>query len=161
MSHTEERNLALTPRNVGTRNRRPNRTIPFELTAIMTRFVSNLSAIKAQFDLAEQLKADGNLQYKDILRSQVVFLDSAFDFFMHEATKYGMVQIFQGIWEKTEKYNNFTVRLGDISDVLRNSEQENWFLNIVNDTYAEDTFMSSEAVIGQLNLIGIKWHPSG
>ncbi len=46
MSHTEERNLALTPRNVGTRNRRPNRTIPFELTAIMTRFVSNLSAIK-------------------------------------------------------------------------------------------------------------------
>lgn len=110
MSHTEERNLALTPRNVGTRNRRPNRTIPFELTAIMTRFVSNLSAIKAQFDLAEQLKADGNLQYKDILRSQVVFLDSAFDFFMHEATKYGMVQIFQGIWEKTEKYNNFTVR---------------------------------------------------
>lgn len=53
------------------------------------------------------------------------------------------------------------VRLGDISDVLRNSEQENWFLNIVNDTYAEDTFMSSEAVIGQLNLIGIKWHPSG
>ena len=114
-----------------------------------------------QFDLAEQLKADGNMQYKDILRSQVVFLDSAFDFFMHEATKYGMVQIFQGIWEKTEKYNNFTVRLGDISDVLRNSEQENWFLNIVNDTYAEDTFMSSEAVIGQLNLIGIKWHPSG
>ena len=102
-----------------------------------------------------------DLQYKDILRSQVVFLDSAFDFFMHEATKYGMVQIFQGIWEKTEKYNNFTVRLGDISDVLRNSEQENWFLNIVNDTYAEDTFMSSEAVIGQLNLIGIKWHPSG
>ena len=80
---------------------------------------------------------------------------------MHEATKYGMVQIFQGIWEKTEKYNNFAVRLGDISDVLRNSEQENWFLNIVNDTYAEDTFMSSEAVIGQLNLIGIKWHPSG
>ena len=44
------------------------------------------------------------MQYKDILRSQVVFLDSAFDFFMHEATKYGMVQIFQGIWEKTEKY---------------------------------------------------------
>lgn len=68
-----------------------------------------------------------------------------------------MMQIFQGAWAKTEKYNNFRIRLGDITDVLHNPEQENWFLDIVNDSYAEDTFMSSEAVIGQLNLIGIKW----
>ncbi|MGN0483508.1 MAG: HEPN domain-containing protein [Lachnospiraceae bacterium] len=97
------------------------------------------------------------MQYKDILRSQIVFLDSAFDFFMHEITKYGMVQMFHGNWEKTPKYNNFTVRLGDISDVLKNVEQENWFLDIVNNSYAEDTFMSSEAVTGQLNLIGVEW----
>ena len=76
---------------------------------------------------------------------------------MHEVTKYGMVQIFQGVWSKTERYNNFTIRLGEISDVLRNPEQENWFLDIVNDSYAEDTFMSADAVIGQLNLIGVKW----
>lgn len=157
MPQTEERNLELTPRSIGTRDRRPNRTIPFELAAITNRFANNLLSIKSQFELVEQLKAEGNLQYKDILRSQIVFLDSAFDFFMHEITKYGMIQIFQGIWRKTERYNNFTIRLGDISDVLQNTEQENWFLDIVNDSYAEDTFMSSEAVIGQLNLIGIKW----
>lgn len=157
MPQTEERNLELIPRNINTRNRRPNRAIQFELTAITNRFANNLLSIKSQFSLVEQLKNDSNLQYKDILRSQIVFLDSAFDFFMHEITKYGMVQIFQGIWEKTEKYNNFTICLGDISEVLQNPEQENWFLDIVNDSYAEDTFMSSEAVISQLNLIGIKW----
>ena len=68
-----------------------------------------------------------------------------------------MNHIFDGTWAKTEKYNNFSIRLGDVSEVLQNPEQENWFLDIVNDTYAEDTFMSSEAVIGQLNLIGVKW----
>lgn len=40
---------------------------------------------------------------------------------------------------------------------MQNPEQENWFLDIVNDSYAEDTFMSANAVIGQLNLIGVKW----
>lgn len=157
MPQTEERNLELTPRSIGTRDRRPSRTIQFELSAITNRFTNNLLSIKSQFELAEQLKAENNIQYKDVLRSQVVFLDSALDFFMHEVTKYGMVQIFQGIWEKTERYDNFTIRLGEISDVLRNPEQENWFLDIVNDSYAEDTFMSADAVIGQLNLIGVKW----
>ena len=157
MPQTEERNLELTPRSVGTRDRRPNRTIQFELLAITNRFINNLSSIKAQFELVEQLNAEGNRQYKDILRSQVVFLDSALDFFMHEVTKYGMIQIFQGVWAKTERYDNFSIRLGEISDVLRNPEQENWFLDIVNDSYAEDTFMSADSVIGQLNLIGVKW----
>lgn len=157
MPQTEERNLELTPRSIGTRNRRPNRTIQFELSAIRDRFTSNLVSIKSHFELAEQLKSEGNMQYKDILRSQVVFLDSALDFFMHEVTKYGMVQIFEGVWEKTKQYDNFTIRLGEISDVLRNPEQENWFLDIVNDSYAEDTFMSAGAVIGQLKLIGVKW----
>lgn len=109
MPQMEERNLELTPRSIGIRDRRPNRTVQFELTDIMNRFVDNLLSIKSQFVLAEQLKNEGNSQYKDILRSQIVFLDSAFDYFMHQITKYGMVQIFQGIWEKTEKYDNFTI----------------------------------------------------
>lgn len=157
MPQTEERNLELAPRTVETRERRSSRTIQFELDAIVTRFNTNLTSIKSQFTLADQLKATGNIHYKDILRSQIVFLDSAFDFFMHEITKYGMNHIFDGTWAKTEKYNNFSIRLGDVSEVLQNPEQENWFLDIVNDTYAEDTFMSSEAVIGQLHLIGVKW----
>lgn len=157
MPQTEERNLELTPRRVGIHDKRPNRTIQFELSAITNRFTNNLSSIKAQFELVEQLKAEGNMQYKDILRSQIVFLDSALDFFMHEVTKYGMVQIFQGVWAKTERYDNFSIRLGEISDILRNPEQENWFLDIVNDSYAEETFMSADSVIGQLNLIGVKW----
>ena len=127
MPQTEERNLELTPRSIGTRDRRPSRTIQFELSAITNRFTNNLLSIKSHFELAEQLKAENNIQYKDVLRSQV------------------------------ERYDNFTIRLGEISDVLRNPEQENWFLDIVNDSYAEDTFMSADAVIGQLNLIGVKW----
>lgn len=154
---TEERNLELIPRVVDTRERRQNRTVPFELIAITTRFDNNLLSIKSQFTLVEKLKNEGNLQYKDVLRSQIVFLESAFDFYMHEITKYGMSRIFQGMWPKTEKYNNFSIRLGDVSEAFQQLEHEGWFLDIVNDTYAEDTFMSHESVIGQLNLIGVSW----
>ena len=157
MPQAEERNLELTSRSTGTRDKRLNRTIQFDRLSILNRFANNLLSIKSQFKLVEQLKAEGNMQYKDVLRAQVVFLDSALDFYMHEVTKYGMVQIFQGVWEKTERYDNFNIRLGEISDVLRNVEQENWFLDIVNDSYVEDTFMSADSVIGQLNLIGVKW----
>lgn len=157
MCQTAERNLELTPRTVGTRERPLIHTIQFELDTIVNRFSNNLDAIKAQFNLVEQLKINNDSQYEDVLRSQIVFLESAFDFFMHEITKYGMMQIFQRIWAKTDKYNNFKLRLGDISDVLQNPEQENWFLDIVNDSYAEDTFMSSDAVTTQLNLIGVNW----
>ena len=157
MPQAEERNLELTERSVGTRERRCSQTVQFELQDIIQHFENNLSSIKAQFELCELLKANENMQYKDILRSQVVFLDSAFDFFMHEVTKYGMMQIFQGVWEKTTRYNNFTIKLEVVSEILQNPEQENWFLDIVNDSYAEDTFMSADTVIGQLNLIGVKW----
>ncbi|MGN1166218.1 MAG: HEPN domain-containing protein [Lachnospiraceae bacterium] len=154
---TEERNLELIPRVVETRDRRQTRTISFELIAITNRFDNNLSSIKSQFELVEKLKNEGNSQYKDVLRSQIVFLESAFDFYVHEITKYGMVRISQGIWPTTDKYDNFSIRLGDVSEALQHTENEGWFLDIVNDTYAEDTFMSSESVISQLNLIGVSW----
>lgn len=157
MSLINEHDLDLTPRITNTRERRPAHTIQFELDIISQRFADNLRSIKIQFGSAERLKNDADLQYKDIFRSQIVFLESAFDFFMHEITKYGMNKIFQGIWPKTEKYNNIKLRLGDVSEAFLNPEQENLFLNIVNDSYAEATFMSYRSVIEQLKLIGVKW----
>lgn len=157
MPQTKERNLELAKRNINKREKRPAHAIPFELTEIMKRFENNIASIQSQFTLMQQLKTENNPHYKDILRSQVVFLDSAFDFFMHEITKYGMGQIFQGNWEKTEKYNNFTLCLGDISDVLQHTECEGWFIDVVNSTFANDTFMDASTVISQLNLIGLHW----
>ncbi len=157
MPQTEERNLELTERNVNIRERRHSHAIQFELQEIRTHFENNISSVKCQFELFEQLNSAGNIQCKDILRTQVVFLESAFDFFMHEITKYGMMQIFQRAWDQTARYNNFTIKLGDVSEALQNPEQENWFLDIVNDSYAEDTFMSADTVVSQLNLIGVQW----
>lgn len=157
MPQSQEPNLELTARVENTRERRSTRNVQFELDAIVEHFANNLNSINEHFDLVEHLESEQNLQYKDVLRSQIVFLDSAFDFFIHEITKYGMYKIFQGVWPNTEKYQNFTLRLGDITDVLQHTEQEGWFLDIVNDTFAEDTLMSADKVISQLNLIGVDW----
>ena len=51
MPQTEERNLELTPRSIGIRDRCPSHTIQFELSAIVNRFISNLLSTKSQFEL--------------------------------------------------------------------------------------------------------------
>lgn len=45
MPQTEERNLELTSRRIGTRDKRPNRTIQFELLDITNRFENNLLSL--------------------------------------------------------------------------------------------------------------------
>ena len=48
MPQEKERNLELSPRRVGTRNRRPGHTVQFALSAITTRFKNNLGSVMNQ-----------------------------------------------------------------------------------------------------------------
>ena len=57
----------------------------FSLDDIKRHFNDSVSLILKQIQLADNLFASGlNEEAKDVLRSQIVFIDSAFDFYMHE-----------------------------------------------------------------------------
>ena len=105
-----DRKLDLNARAEEVREKKIYKTVQFEANEILERFNKNIEEIKKQSELISDLK-DENLEfYKDILRSQIVFLDSAFDFYMHEITKYGMCKIYDGVWKRTEKFNNYTIK---------------------------------------------------
>ena len=55
------------------------------------------------------------------------------------------------------KYKNYKVTLGDVSDPLYNCQMETWFLDHVNTTYEDKTFMGFDKVRDQLNLIGVNY----
>ena len=104
-----DRKLDLNARAEEVREKKIYNTVQFEANEILERFNKNIEEIKKQSELISDLKDDNLEFYKDILRTQIVFLDSAFDFYMHEITKYGMCKIYDGVWKRTEKFNNYTI----------------------------------------------------
>lgn len=153
---SELRNLNLTPRSEESRERRPIHIVSFELDEIMFHFNENIENITNHFTLADQLWAENNIEAaKDIWRSQILFLESALDFYIHEITKYGMPRILNGEWSLTQKFNNYPLNLASVIDAIRNPEDTSWFLESINQTYAASTFMSYSAIKEQMNLIGI------
>lgn len=153
----EERNLDLATRNEDTRDKFHTRVIRFELDQIRQHFAETVQAINAQFDVADELLKSGKeIEGENIWRAQIIFLASAFDFYMHELTKYGMCEIYNENWERTNKYENLQVNMKVIEVALKSGEDIDWFLEFINGYYRTITMVSYESVRDQLNLLGIK-----
>ena len=61
--------------------------------------------------LHDLLKSGKIIEGENIWRAQIVFLASALDFYMHELTKYGLCEIYNENWERTDKYENLQVNM--------------------------------------------------
>lgn len=152
----EKRNLDLMIRNEDTREKFHTEVVRFELDQIMQHFTESIQAIYTQFEVADELIAYGKIKEgENIWRAQIIFLTSAFDFYMHELTKYGLCEIYDENWERTEKYSNLQVGMKTIEIALKSGEDIDWFLEYINDYYKAITMVSYESVKDQLNLLGI------
>ena len=155
MSNT--RNLKLKQRIENVRDKTPIRVVNFDLNDIELHFQVNLNSIKRHCKLADDLVLLGKTdEATDIWRTQIVFLESALDFYLHEITKFGMNKIFNNEWSHTEKFKNYTLRLSDVIQAISNPEDASWFVEHVNSTIMNESFMDFDSIRDQLNLIGIK-----
>ena len=146
----------MTVRNEDTRDKFHTEVIRFELDQIMQHFVETIQAIKAQFDVADGLRLSGKIiEGENIWRAQIVFLASAFDFYMHELTKYGLCEIFNENWDRTDKYEHLQINMKVIEVALKSGEDIDWFLDYINGYYRAITMVSFESVRDQFSLLGI------
>lgn len=153
----EGRNLDLMPRQEETRDKinLPS-IVKFPLIEIKTHFDENLQYIKSQFDIADELfQHEREEEAQKIWSSQIVFLESAFDFYLHEITKYGLSEMFAGNWDKTEKYSKLSVKMSIVDKALNEREDTDWFFEYVNGFYRELTLVSYKSFKGQMKLLGI------
>ena len=152
----EERDLDLRERNEDTRDKFHTEVIRFALNQIMQHFTESTDAIKKQFVVANELVLSGKSNdAENIWRAQIIFLASAFDFYMHELTKYGLCEIYDENWDRTEKYSNLQVNMEMIEVALKAGEDIDWFLEYINDYFSEVTMVSYVSVKSQLKLLGI------
>lgn len=157
------RKLNLEPRKIATRE---SSVEIFDIQEIEKHFHDNLDNIKQKFDLFSSLKKSNKLsEAEDILRFQIVFLDSALDFFMHEIIKLGVLDIYHGSWhgKKTEKYLNLTFQMREIESALNNWSKNNdpdddlWLKNWVNKKFNNKTMMDFDSIKDCCNLLDIDY----
>ena len=155
-----KRSLSLTPRAENTRDLR---SIPFPkqfpLSEIKQHFTDSMDEVKKQFGVAEKLNKEENIiAIKMILRSQIVLSESLLDFYIHEMSKYCMVKMFSGTWNKSEKYNKFQIPMERVEEALQSRETDDWLFEYLNNRFSHEVFLSFEKMKDKLNLIGIKFN---
>lgn len=153
------RDLSLSSRNENTRPQQEmRRVVHFNLQEIIDRFNISIQDIEKKFELYEYLLSSDKVEEaKDILRSQIVFVESALDFFLHEMTKYSYFKMFSSEWEKTSQYKNFNVKMEVVEKGLSSVDSKEWFFECVNDTFGRVVFLSNESMKDQLNAMGIPY----
>lgn len=153
---TGVRDLKLKPRLENIREKKPSQVIVFSLDEIKMHFDENMGYIEQQYEVARMLIDDGKFEDgENIWRSQIVFLDSALDFYLHEITTFGLWKIFKGDWNKTARYNNLKVKMPFLVKAIENIDDQSWFNDYVKNEFSRVPMMSYEVVKDQMNLLGI------
>ena len=150
-----KRNVNLPPRKECTREIIPVKI--FDIQEIKNHFQENLQDIENKFSFAsELLEAGKSKEARDVWRTQVVFLESAFDFYMHEIVKLGIISIFNSDWNcKTEKYKNLSFSMSYLERAMSDKEGDTWLKDWINEKYRSMTLMSHENLKNVFNLLGL------
>ena len=88
------------------------------------RFLKNISRIKNTYDLYCHLNKELKFPSQhlgDLIRSDLVFLVSALDRFIHDLVRIGMIKSFQGVRPKTNAYLNFSIPLSQVDTMVNSS----------------------------------------
>lgn len=154
------RNLDLSIRVEGVREQQKVRhVVHFNLEEIKARFDESIRSIEQKFDLYDGLVESGKVdEAKDVLRSQIVFLEGVIDFYLHEMTKYSYFKMFSDEWAKTQQYKNFNVKMEIVEKGLNSGDSKEWFFEYVTDAFDRIVFLSYESMHDQLNAIGIPYN---
>lgn len=153
------RHLNLTERLENVREQQEVRhVVHFNLQEIKDRFDESILSIEQKFSLYDTLMEERKEnEAKDILRSQIIFLEGVIDFYLHEMTKYSYFKMFINEWDKTQQYKNFTIKMENVEKGLNSGGSKEWFFEYVSTTFERVVFLSRESMKDQLNAIGIPY----
>lgn len=148
------RNLSLSSRNENSRDAIVPDMHITRLDELYAQFKANIAMVEEQFAVADILNGLKNTEAeKDIFRSQVVFLDSALDYYMHGLGIYAMEQMYRGNWDKTDGYKNLKVPIDKVMYAIEHPEDSLWIDAVIISHHEAKTYMSSSEIKGQFTLI--------
>lgn len=155
MKSGKQRNLNLTQRKLNTRDKIQPEVVKFSLDEIKKHFEDSISDIEEQFKTIDLLESKDREKIDYILRSQIVFLGGSLDFYFHEITQFGIMQMYDEIWQETKPYKNINIKLGTILGVLKGEKDDSWFIEFINYEYSKISMISYDSIEKAMNMIGL------
>ena len=156
-----DRDLSLQPRLEDVRDKQSVRhpTILFSPNEIKKHYDEAIAEIEKQFETATKLADSGDKNgCENIWRSQVVFVSSSLDFYLHEMSKCGFVSILNGKWDKTEKYNTFKIPMIEVEKLIKHPESPNEISEYIIERFSREVYLSYESMKDQLNMLGLPFN---
>ena len=144
-----DKSFKVNSRRENCRNQSQPNVKKFGIDDINQHFNDSINKIEMLSDMYS------NTNNEALLRAQVVFLESAFDFFMHEITKLCLCEMFENSRNKTQRYNKLSINLEQMHKLIDNYDKNDLFVDYINSNYETVSMLSYESVSNQCKLLGL------
>ena len=122
-------------------------------------FRKNMESIKALHALHKHLcTLLPAMDLTEILRAEIVLVVSAFDCFIHDIVKYGIIDIFKDQRRENSKYDNICIPISIVKQILTTDKESerNELLEIsIKKILSKDSYQSPKSIENALQLISI------
>src|ERR1700730_1348670 len=118
------------------------------------RFRANINRARDLRALVVNLKAStaGALDLTDILRASIVSAVSAFDTFIHEITRIGMVEIFKNARPTTDAFGRFPISMENVLLVVATPGHTKWLEDEIKRQHGWLSFQQPDKVADAIRL---------
>lgn len=94
--------------------------------------------------------------HQTVQRSQIMFLFSAFDTFLHEMTKYVYMLIWDGTLEGNNRFNELKIPIQMFQEGESCSFSKQWRINLLDAFFQQKTLCQARTIGDALQMMGIR-----
>lgn len=126
------------------------------LQDIKGNFDACVEDIRDRFQYVELLDDPNEIRVgEDILRYQLVSIESLLDYYVHQIIMYGLKKMFNEEWQRTSAYKKINVPLEKVEYAVQHPELTDWIEEIITEHDSKDCRMSATGLNTGLKLIGV------
>ena len=125
------------------------------MIAPISQFKQNIDRVRnshATYSILN-IKTTEVIDVSDVLRAELVLVVSAFDYYVHEVVRQGMLEVFQGKRVETPAFRKFTVPLECLREAISNPSTFDWLENEIIIRHSWKSFQQAEKVAEVIRLI--------
>lgn len=125
------------------------------MIAPISQFKQNIDRVRnihATYSILN-IKTTEVIDVSDVLRAELVLVVSAFDYYVHEVVRQGMLEVFQGKRVETPSFRKFTVSLECLREAISNPSTFDGLENEITIRNSWKSFQQAEKVAEAIRLI--------
>jgi hypothetical protein len=125
------------------------------MNSTLKNFHSNIERVRALGALHQyfsQVITSSLLDISDILRAQLVLSVSAFDYYIHEITRLGILEIYNGLRPPTKGFQSFSIPLKAVMLSHSGPIGDSWIDDLIRQKHSYLAFQSPDKVAEAIKL---------